>query len=380
MCLEYSHRNKRSSSQWESYGFLLTRGLGVFSPLLLLFGFLKGGGYYYFTFFSIVFFCLFSEFIADDLKLQSSSESDRKTFSGIMQHPLFYQAALVTYAFLHLTIIPAIVFITTTKSFKEIDGIGLGLSIAVVAGSMGGITGHELVHRSKRWERILGTLIFATMNYAHFRIAHVEGHHRNAGLFGDWNTARRGESFYQYFPRAVLGGLKGSWNFEIRRATALGKNPFGLSNFFVRYALIQAVIYGAMLKFLDRDCTVLFVGYSFATIVLFESFNYVTHYGLVREKNSKGEFEPLQGIHSWDFSNKVSNWFFFNAGKHRHHHAEPNVKYEDLKIDARSEFLPHGIIMMAMIALIPSFYFKMMEPLLQRIEQRKHEPIAASSA
>src|SRR5690606_7679464 len=99
---------------------------------------------------------------------------------------------------------------------------------------------------------------------------------------------------------------------------------------------------------------------------LMEIVNYISHYGLVREKVSENRYETIQSIHSWESNNKITNWFIFNAGKHVHHHIKPNHHYYELEVIEDDNYLPHGLPLMTVISFIPPLYFRMMDKMLER--------------
>ena len=52
-------------------------------------------------------------------------------------------------------------------------------------------------------------------------------------------------------------------------------------------------------------------------IILLETINYIEHYGLVRKKDSRGIYEPITEMHSW---NSCSSVLLFRIQRHSDHH------------------------------------------------------------
>ena len=74
-----------------------------------------------------------------------------------------------------------------------------GLSTGINAGISGIVSAHEMIHRKQSWWRALGIWNLIFVNYGHFFIEHVKGHHRWVGTEKDPATARYGETIYAFF-------------------------------------------------------------------------------------------------------------------------------------------------------------------------------------
>jgi alkane 1-monooxygenase len=79
--------------------------------------------------------------------------------------------------------------------------IGFGLLFGQVSNS----NAHELIHRSSAGLRALGGWVFTSLLFGHHATAHPAIHHVFVASAGDPNTARPGESFYRFAPRAWGG-------------------------------------------------------------------------------------------------------------------------------------------------------------------------------
>lgn len=60
---------------------------------------------------------------------------------------------------------------------------------------------------------------------------------------------------------------------------------------------------------------------SAVAIAVLEMFNYVAHYGLIRERDAGGGLEPSAPHHSWNSSNVLANPIIFHIGRRSDHHA-----------------------------------------------------------
>ena len=97
------------------------------------------------------------------------------------------------------------------------QGLGLLLSIGLVSGGQGITIAHELGHRRSRLDRWLAQALLMTVGYGHFHIEHNRGHHARVATQDDPATARRGESFYRFWWRALPGGWRSAWALESAR-------------------------------------------------------------------------------------------------------------------------------------------------------------------
>ena len=79
------------------------------------------------------------------------------------------------------------------------DKIGIILSTGVALGLIGLPGSHELVHRSQSWERMIGVMTLSLVNFAHFKIFHVEHHHKYVGTPKDPATAKKNQTLYTYW-------------------------------------------------------------------------------------------------------------------------------------------------------------------------------------
>jgi alkane 1-monooxygenase len=348
----------------EALLYIVVRYSAVGLPLLVLFGFQLGGWATYAGFLLVFVFYFLVELVllgAGYGTTTTQSDEFRYTSATRARHE---QACLLFFSLAQLVVIPAILLQLPGRALENYEILGTILSMGVMAGSVGGLASHEFIHRSTRWERALGTLLLASFNYAHFKVSHLGGHHRNVGLHHDWSTARLGETSFAFLLRAVGMGLIGAFQLEARRLSRLGHWKLSLNNFVVRYALFQLALW-TLVAHLGTTALIIMAGYSALAICFAEMVNYLSHYGLTRDRRPDGSPEPFQDRHTWESNNKVTNWFIFNAGKHVHHHRNPGATHDELKLAHDKPYLPHGLPLMTLIAFVPPLYFRVMDRLLE---------------
>ena len=235
-------------------------------------------------------------------------------------------------------------------------------SVGAVTGAIGMTFAHELIHRRKGYERLLGNILLLTMTYPHFAIEHVKGHHRYVGTPRDPATARLGESIYRFLPRTVFGGARSAWQIERSRLAERGTSVWSPGNVMLRYAVAQVAIYAGIAAAFGPIALAMFAGQSLLAIAILEIINYVEHYGLVRKKTTATEYERISAEHSWDSGNRVSNWLLINLPRHSDHHLTAAKRYQSLELLRHAPRLPAGYGAMFWLALVPPLWFRAMNP------------------
>ncbi|MWD29838.1 alkane 1-monooxygenase [Aquicoccus sp. SCR17] len=249
-----------------------------------------------------------------------------------------------------------------------LEKIVLFFGMGVLSGTIGINYAHELMHRRSRGERWLADILLAMVLYSHFRSEHLLVHHRHVGTPRDPVTARRGESFYRFYPRVLRQSLRSS--FKAEKAMLARKDlPWtDATNPFWRYWALQAAMLILAILIGGWSGLGLFLVQAGTAIWQLELVNYVEHYGLTRKHLGNGRYEPVRPHHSWNADHRASNWLLINLARHSDHHYKPDRSFPLLQTYSASEApqLPHGYPVMTMAALVPSVWRRMMHPRLQR--------------
>lgn len=263
------------------------------------------------------------------------------------------QLAVIVWAVLMSSRLPAIAY------------LALVVSVGVTTGVFGVLAAHEMAHSSNRVHRILATALLTGMSYRQFRIAHIYGHHRWAGTEHDSATARLGEGFYAFLIRTVRGQFLEAWRFEERRRRARGRPLF--ANRALQDLLVTGIIFLLILLALGWRGTVFLACESAVAILVLELFNYIAHYGLMRESHGDGRREALAEQHSWNSSNIAANMLIFNMGRHSYHHRAPSAAYQSLSYLPSAPELPLGYAGSILLALLPPIWRRIMDPEVTRL-------------
>jgi alkane 1-monooxygenase len=249
---------------------------------------------------------------------------------------------------------------------SPLDIAGMTFSMGLSCGILGINVGHELGHRTGKVDQLLAHILLMTSLYMHFLIEHYKGHHQKMGTWGDPATARKGESFYSFFPRCLFGAFISAW--QIERKNSENKKIKFIQNKMILYLLIEAVfILFIALTFSLKACFCFCVAAFFGAFIL-EITNYIEHYGLVRKMNSKGNLGKVGPNHSWNSSHLAGNLVLFNLGLHSDHHINSKKGYQDLEEDPSSPQLPTGYVGCMLMSLFPPLWFWVMNKKLEKVE------------
>jgi alkane 1-monooxygenase len=231
-----------------------------------------------------------------------------------------------------------------------------------------GITGaHELVHRSSRWQRGLGVALLCLVNFAHWGIEHVFGHHKNVGTHEDPATAQKDESVYHFWRRNYFRGLAHTWTMESGRLHQ--KQGSRWRHRVLWYYVIHLVVVGGIAHLWGPLAVLFWLSQSVIAIALLLTVDYIEHYGLVRSPGVDGRPEPVTFVHSWDTSAVFTNLALFNLGLHSHHHWRANVPYPELRPQTNPYQMPFGYAVMVPMALLPWIFRPLMNARLTKIQK-----------
>jgi len=237
----------------------------------------------------------------------------------------------------------------------------VAISSALVMGQISHPVAHELIHRPARGLRLMGKLIYSSFLFGHHASAHLTVHHVHVASRSDPSSARPGEGLYRYITRAWPGAFRAGLRAESRLRSgankAVWRHPYAL--YLGGAALVlsaSAAVFG-----LRGVATLAFIaGYAQLQILMSD---YVQHYGLRRATRADGRPEPVGPQHSWNAPHRASSAMTLNAPRHSDHHVTPARAYPALQLRAETmPMLPHSLPVMAVLALVPPLWRRIMDP------------------
>ena len=272
------------------------------------------------------------------------------------------------YRYLTWVMVPVLVALVLWAGTQVASGelswveiVGLTFSTGLATGGAGITTAHELTHQ-RRFERGLAGVLLALVHYMHFGIEHVRGHHVHVGTPRDPVTARPGESFYAFLPRAVAGSWTSAWAIEADRLRRKDLGLWSWHNKMLRYALISIALHGLAGLLWGWIGVAFFFAQGLFALLQLECINYVEHYGLYRREISPGVYEPQAAKHSWNANHRISNASLFNLPRHADHHLHAGRRYQILRHVDGAPQLPAGYSAMILLALVPPLWRRVMDP------------------
>ncbi len=267
-------------------------------------------------------------------------------------------------ALAHFALLPLAVWALSNGQLEFWERLFVFLGMGLFFGQVSNSNAHELVHRSDRTLRRLGTWVYITLLFGHHATAHVRVHHRYAASPQDPNSAPAGMSYYRFLPRAWIGSFKAGLREENAmraRAKSTDLHPYAL---YIGGALACVFLAFVIGGFLGVFKYILLAGYASAQLMLSD---YVQHYGLRRREVAPGKYEPVGPAHSWNSPQWFTSLLMLNAPRHSDHHAHPMKPYPALELTEDMPQLPRSLPAMATLALIPPLWRKVMDPRVARL-------------
>ena len=288
--------------------------------------------------------------------------ADPETTDGDLQRYILLTKLWAPLQF--LTLFGLIWYASHSSQLSTPEKIGLFFGMGVISGTVGINYSHELMHQKSRWERWLGDILLAMVLYSHFRSEHLLVHHRYVGTPRDPVTARYNEGFHRFYPRVLRQSLVSAFNAELRKLARKDRPWTDRSNPFWRYWALQGGMLALAALVGGWSGLALFLLQAGVAIWQLELVNYVEHYGLTRKHLGDGRYEHVLPRHSWNASQKASNWLLINLQRHSDHHYKPNRRFPLLQhhTPETAPQLPYGYPVMTVAAMIPPLWRRVMNP------------------
>jgi len=260
--------------------------------------------------------------------------------------------------------------VVSKGSLTFVELAGLTLSIGISSGILGINVAHELAHRvNGKMEPVLSKIMLWTTLYMHWGQEHLVGHHRWVATLEDPATARLGESFYAFWPRTVGNGFNKAWEFGAKKMKNKNLPVWSFKNSMAVAIFAQIALVVGIAAFFGAMGVIYFILQSIIAFSLLEVVNFIEHYGLVRNQNADGTYEPVTPLHSWNSSNWLTNRFLFNLQRHSDHHYKPGNRYQILRHFDESPQLPTGYAGMILLAVTPPLWRKYMDPKVMELRR-----------
>lgn len=241
-------------------------------------------------------------------------------------------------------------------------------------GQVGHPAAHELIHRPRRELFRLGAAYYTAILFGQHASAHRLVHHRFVASEGDPNTARQGESFYRFAPRAWMGSFRQGWQAETdlrARATRPTPHPYAFYIAGSLAALALATLIAGLAGLLAWMALAL---HAQSQILLSD---YVQHYGLTRGRQADGRLETVGSRHSWNTAHWFTSAMMLNAPRHSDHHVHPSRPFPALRLPEDAPRLPWPLPFACALALSPRLWRRAIGPHLAQWRETRPQDTAA---
>ena len=281
------------------------------------------------------------------------NQIENRLANGLFDFMLYFNVIIVFsilfYGIYHLV----------SKELLLFEKIGLILSVGIVLGTNGINVAHELGHRQKLWERILGKLLLMPAFYMHFYLEHNFGHHQHVGTPKDPATSKKNQSVFSFWFTSILGQILNAISIQKNLLRKNKNSFFSFYNDFFYYQIFQFG-YLAFIGLLFGKTAIIFsLLISLTGILLLETINYIEHYGLTRSLKGK-RYERVTPMHSWNSNHAIGRLVLYELTRHSDHHHRASKKYQILESIEKSPQLPFGYTTSMLLALFPPLWFKLM--------------------
>lgn len=282
------------------------------------------------------------------------AERQNKLVNRLFDWMLYFNLPLV-----YLSITGSI-YVLSHYSLATYETVGIVMSLGFVLSTMGINVGHELGHRSTRFETTISKLLYLPSHYIHFFIEHNRGHHKNVSTPLDPATAKKNQSLYSFWIQSVTGGYKGAWSIENNRLKTEGKALKSWNNQMVRFTIYQVAYWAILYTITTPFIASLVLISGVISFLLLETINYVEHYGLQRKLLPSGRYERVQARHSWNANYPFGRILLYELTRHSDHHFIASKKYQILDHHEEAPELPYGYPMSVILSTIPPIWYKVM--------------------
>lgn len=247
------------------------------------------------------------------------------------------------------------------------EKIGALVAFSLFFGQVSHPNAHELIHRSARRARRLGRWVYISLLFGHHASAHVLVHHVHVGTGEDPNSAQRGLGFYSFFRRAWLGSFRYGLRAETLRLGRAKERRHWSQHPYLQYVAGASGFLLAVYFIFEFKGLLAYLGMALYAQVQILLADYVQHYGLRRKIGSDGKPAPVDDALSWNSPHWFSSALMVNAPRHSDHHLNPARPYPGLRLRGTMPMLPHGLPVMAVLALFPPVWHRVMARTLARL-------------
>lgn len=238
--------------------------------------------------------------------------------------------------------------------------IGATLSLGIILGSNGINVAHELGHREKVTERILGKILLIPSHYTHFFIEHNHGHHLHVSTPEDPSTAKYNQNLYSFWFQTVMGTYVKAWQIQKKLNQVENRSWYSVKNDMIWFTIIQISYLFSVYYFFGFIGFIVALFSGIVGFLLLETINYIEHYGLKRSQVNSGRYERVSEKHSWNSNHVLGRIILYELTRHSDHHYKSQKKYQILEYHDVSPQMPFGYPTSMVLSFFPPIWFTIM--------------------
>ncbi len=330
--------------------------LGLIPGILAVVGNLRGGPW---TLGATIFLCALC--VADWFVRDSRRNPPEGAFTPNL--------ILILHVVLNSLAIGSLLYVVSTGRLPRWRVGDATLSTGLNSGISGIVVAHELIHRRRRAWRAAGLWNLLLVNYAHFYVEHIKGHHRLVGTRRDPSSGRPRETLYHYLLRSLPQQFVCALGIEADRLRKRGRFRFGPANFVVATALAQFAIAAVVGAILGQRALYAYLFQGAIAVVLLQAVNYLQHSGLERPEGSR-----VASAHSWQSDRISGRFLLLELPRHADHHCHAAKPFHELSSHDDSPTLPLGLLGTIPILLVPPLWFALARRAVARVPARITPP------
>ncbi len=251
-------------------------------------------------------------------------------------------------------------YIVANNNLKISEIIGLVLSLGVILGANGINVAHELGHRKKMFEKILGKMLLIPSHYTHFFIEHNHGHHLHVSTPNDPSTAKFNQNLYAFWYQTVTGTYLEAWRIQLRLNKMENRKIYAIKSDMFWFTIIQITYLVLVYTFFGSLGTIVALFTGIVGFLVLETVNYIEHYGLKRNLTTSGRFERVSEKHSWNSNHVLGRIVLYELTRHSDHHYKSQKEYQILEYHDVSPQMPYGYPTSMVMSFFPPLWFAVM--------------------
>ncbi|MER3497544.1 MAG: hypothetical protein C4308_02330 [Chitinophagaceae bacterium] len=232
--------------------------------------------------------------------------------------------------------------------------------MGLICGTLGIHLGHELGHRSNRFDQTLAKLLLHSSLYMHFFIEHNKGHHKRVATKEERGSARLNEPVYFFYFRTIIFSYFSAWHIANADVKKKGRKIFSLNNPMLQFQLVQLAFVGLIYFLFGWLPMLYFLLAPLVGVLLLETVNYIEHYGLQQKELGNGKYERAMPQHSWNSDHVIGRLMLFELSRHSDPHYLASRKYQIRRHHEDSPQMPTGYPGMMVLCLIAPMWFWVM--------------------